>query len=274
MADNSPPPEAGASTSPAVQAADSTDSAGASSPAAVYLEALSLLKGQTKDPASAQQALEATRSEEAQDAESWATEAAIWLACTNELAAEQKAMGEAMQVSLSEAEAQKAKQVPIHQLSDEHLELRYSQSGVLKQLQIHVPTLVPGLWQPPPRHCLLDLLELEMKACKWYPSSGTYAYMNQTGENLATRLSSISLSLSLLATSCPDAVSRTPDVPSTAAVTLLKSKVQELESVLYAMPETSGAAPKCFVDLESSEGDMIVHELPRNSRPVACVDLV
>ena len=65
----------------------------------------------------------------------WAEEAAMWLACVNEVDMEQKAMGAAMQESLVEAEAHKQLEIPVHEQSQEQLKLRYDRSKILNQVQ-------------------------------------------------------------------------------------------------------------------------------------------
>lgn len=267
MADSSST-TASANTVALPSAADrDTETSEANQPVAtLYEQALNLLRPHTSDLASAQQALEATTSDSLQNAARWADEAAVWLACTNEMDTEQKAMGEAMQESLMEAESEQALQIPVDQLETEKLKLRYGQSRILKQVQEHVAAIAPALWEPPCRQHLLPLLELELKACKWYPSHGTYAYMNQVGEHFATSMLPVSTG--------HDAGSIAPAATGLTAAKSLQHHLQELQSVLYAMPETSGAAPNCFTALEPPEDDMVVSEVPADVRQVACVDLV
>ncbi|KAA6416510.1 MAG: hypothetical protein FRX49_13524, partial [Trebouxia sp. A1-2] len=87
------------------------------------LEYLDMLDVHSVD---AKRALEATFSHQASNAVScgrWAEEAALWLACVNEVDMEQKALGTAMQESLVQAEAQKLLERPVHEQSDEQLKL-------------------------------------------------------------------------------------------------------------------------------------------------------
>ena len=65
----------------------------------------------------------------------WADEAAMWLACTNEVSMESEAMGHAMQESLVEAEAQKKLETPVHEQAPDQLKLRYDSSRIMKQVQ-------------------------------------------------------------------------------------------------------------------------------------------
>lgn len=232
----------------------------------LFQRAMTVLRPHVADDASAQQALEATQSEAIQHASVWADKALMWLACAHELDLEQKAMGEAMQLSLSEAEAQKAQQIPPHQLDTEELKSRYSGSRILNQLRNHEPTLTSGLWDDPQRQHLAQLLELELKACKWYPSSGTYTYMNQLGKQIATSMQSTARH--------QDAACSVSDGIPTKTVDLLQTQVQHLETVLYAMPETSGAAPKQFIELDNSAEDLCVTEVPTDKRQVECVELL
>lgn len=231
----------------------------------VIQQALEILRPHTADVASAQQALEATFSKDLQDAATWADKALIWLACAHEIDLEQKAMGEAMQLSLSEAEAEKAQQIPVQQLDTEQLQKRYHQSRISNRLQAEMPTVISELWKPPILQHFAQLLELELKATKWYPSFGTYSYLTQLGTQLAAKL---------LAASHQIDFSVLSDSMTAAAVDLLHTEVHGLETILYAMPETSGAAPKEFVELDVPAEDMCVTEIPKNGRHMECVELL
>ena len=74
----------------------------------------------------------------------WADEAAMWLACTNEVNLESEAMGRAMQVSLTEAEEQKKLEKPIHEQTQDQLKSRYDSSRVLKQVHNIACRLLPA----------------------------------------------------------------------------------------------------------------------------------
>ena len=51
-------------------------------------------------------------------------------------------------------------------------------------------------------------------------------------------------------------------------------QLQELEAVLYAMPETSGAAPKPFTDLDiCNKSDDVIGQALHHTRAVPCIDL-
>lgn len=207
----------------------------------------------------AKRALEATFSHQASDAVRWAEEAALWLACVNEVDMEQKAMGTAMQESLVEAEAQKLLERPVHEQSDEQLKSRYERSYILEQLQRDASTVVPALWQAPHRHHLLGLLELELKACKWYPRPGTRIYLEQLGQICAGQLCSLS---STTSPSCTipgppsELTSQSSEMclPSNAGIgEVLLQQLRKLEGVLFAMPEVPGAVPAAFTQVEPLE---------------------
>ena len=51
-------------------------------------------------------------------------------------------------------------------------------------------------------------------------------------------------------------------------------QLQELEAVLYAMPETSGAAPKPFTDLDVlNKSEDVVGEAVQYARAKPCIDI-
>ncbi|KAL0027138.1 hypothetical protein WJX79_009672 [Trebouxia sp. C0005] len=231
----------------------------------------------------AKRALEATFSHQASNAVRWAEEAALWLACVNEVDMEQKALGTAMQESLVQAEAQKLLERPVHEQSDEQLKLRYERSYILKQLQRDASTVVPALWQAPHRHHLLDLLELELKACKWYPRPGTRIYLEQLGQICACQLCSPDSTTSPSCT-IPGSPSQLTSqsskmrLPSNADIgEVLLQQLCKLEGVLYAMPEVPGAVPAAFTQVEPLEEEEGLDALlqPKNKQQCVCtcVDL-
>ncbi|KAL0027744.1 hypothetical protein WJX77_002673 [Trebouxia sp. C0004] len=270
----------GISDKPDRSTVEATGEAHAHEDFARALEYLEMLDVHSVD---AKRALEATFSPQASDSVRWAEEAALWLACMNEVDMEQRGMGTAMQESLVEAEAQKQLERPVHEQSDEQLKSRYERSYILKQLQREASTVVPALWQAPHRHHLLDLLELELKACKWYPRPGTRIYLEQLGQIFACQLCSPDPTTS---PSCT--VPGTPSELTSQSVEMrlprnadiaevLLQQLRTLEGVLYAMPEVPGAIPVAFTQvepLEEEEGlDALLQHQNKQQCSGTCVDL-
>ena len=249
-------------------------------PSDVFEKALNYLSMQTGDAEVAKRALEATAAPELTDAVRWAEEAAVWLATLDEVDIEQKAMGAAMELSLVEAEAEKEKEKPVYEQSEEQLKLRYNRSTVLHELACGAAAVLPTLWEHH-RNSLLDLLELELKARKWYPRAGTTLYLQNLGRTSASLLCCAAAhdsrpvrhkSVKRHSSSKLEPPVR-PDIDA-----VLSTQLQSLQGVLYAMPETSGAVPLAFADIEEAqeqEGIDEVLERPKKRLCQSeCVDLL
>ena len=247
---------------------------------AVYDKAVDYLCMQTGDAAEAKRALEATASPELTDAVRWAEAAAVWLACVNEVDIEQKAMGAAMEQSLVEAEAEKEKEKPIHEQSDEQLKLRYERSILLMTFSQEANTVLPSLWEHH-RKFLLDLLELELKAYRWYPRAGTKLYLQRLGQDCASLLCCTATPTSSpVQTRKPTWQSsnkhkQVSDNADPAAI--LSEQLSKLQSVLFAMPDTSNAVPSAFTDAEEAQQDEGIDEIVERPKKrlceAECVDL-
>lgn len=222
-----------------------------------YDKALELLRMQGASAEAAERALKATAEHQPSNATRWADEAAMWLACTNEVSMESEAMGHAMQESLVEAEAQKKLEKPVHEQDRDQLKLRYDSSRIMKQIQRHRPISITRLWEPPNRFHLIELLELEANACKWYPRSGTKAYMEQLGQACAQQLSELDSGQSFAVGN----LQRNGSLANGGAASILQEQVNKLQTILYAMPEISGAAPKAFMDLEDPDDEEGIDEV-------------
>ena len=248
---------------------------------AVYDKALNYLCMQTGDAEEAKRALEATASPQLTDAVRWAEAAAVWLACVNEVDIEQKAMGAAMEQSLVEAEAEKQKEKPVYEQTDEQLKLRYERSIILSTLRQGADTVLPSLWEHH-RKPLLDLLELELKAYKWYPRAGTKLYLQKLGQDCAP-----SLCCTAAPTSPPvqtkkltrQSSNNHKQVTHNADPTVvLFEQLSKLQTVLFAMPDTSNAVPSAFTDAEEFQQDEGIDEILERPKKrfceAECVDLV
>ena len=273
-----PGPQATSERSSSSNSADSKQDA---APAACFDKALGYLSMQTGDAAEAKRALEATASSELTDPIKWTEKAAMWLACVNEVDIEQQAMGAAMEQSLVEAEAEKQKEKPVYEQSEEQLKVRYKQSIILQQLRQEANTVLPSLWEHHQKS-LLDLLELELKACKWYPRQGTRLYLQKLGEDCASLLCS------------PAALSSTSEHSKQTlqqgskgqlqspvkhdAAAVLCTQLLKLQSVLFAMPDIPGAVPVAFTEIEGDqEVEGIDEILERPNKRLCgphCVDLL
>lgn len=241
-------------------------------------KALEYLSMQIADTTEAKHALEATASPELTDPVQWAEAAAVWLACNYEVDIEAKAMGAAMQQSLVESEAEKQKEKPVHELSEQQQKIRYEHSIILHELQQQATAVLPSLWEHHQK-LLIDLLELELKAYKWFPRQGTRLYLQKLGSDLASMLGHPA---AIASTSVHDTspsikghmqLSVKPD-----AAAILSEQLLALQSVLFAMPETSGAVPMAFLVIEDAqEVDGIDEVLERPRKRLCgseCVDLL
>lgn len=261
----------------------SADSHPDAAQAARYEKALKYLSMQTGDAAEAKRALEATASAELTDPVKWALEAATWLACINEVDLEKQAMGAAMEQSLVEAEAEKQKEKPVSEQSEEQWKVRYEHSIILQELRRQANTFLPSLWKHQQK-LLLDLLETERKACKWYPRQGTRLYLQKLGQDCASLLCCPAAAIS----TPPDHNMQTRQQGSIAGqtqppvkhdtATVLSEQLLKLKKVLYAMPDIPGAVPEAFTDVEDAheeEGIDEVLERPKKRLCGAdCVDLL
>ena len=248
-------------------------------------KALEYLSVQIADTTEAKQALEATASPELTDPVQWAEAAAIWFACNYEVESdlvdiEAKAMGAAMEQSLIESEAEKQKEKPVHELSEQQQKIRYEHSIILHELQQQATAMLPSLWEHHQK-LLIDLLELELKAYKWFPRQGTRLYLQKLGSECASTLSrTAALANTSVHVTPPGSkghnVMQLPVKPDAAAV--LSEHLLALQSVLYAMPETSGAVPTAFLEIEDArEVDGIDEVLERPTKRLCgseCVDLL
>ncbi|KAL3145678.1 hypothetical protein ABBQ32_003213 [Trebouxia sp. C0010 RCD-2024] len=269
-------------TSERSSSSNSADSQPDAAQAALYDRAVQYLSMQTGDAAEAKRALEATASPELTDPVNWALEAATWLACINEVDLEQQAMGTAMEQSLVEAEAEKQKETPVYEQSEEQLKARYAHSIILQELQQQANTVLPSLWKQHQKS-LLDLLEIELKACKWYPRQGTRLYLQKLGQDCASLLCCPAAQT----TAAPDHSAQTRQQGDTGqaqspvkqdAATVLSEQLLKLQRVLYAMPDTSGAVPVAFTEIEETQEDEGIDEVLERPRKrlcgADCVDLL
>lgn len=241
-------------------------------------KALEYLSMQIADTAEAKHALDATASPELTDPLQWAEAAAVWLACNNEVDIEAKAMGAAMEQSLVESLAEKQKEKPVYELSEQQQKLRYEHSIILHELQQQATAVLPSLWEHHQK-LLIDLLELELKAYKWFRRQGTKLYLQKLGADCASMLvhPTAPASTSVHVTS-PGGKGhmQSPVKPDAAAV--LSKQLLALQNVLYAMPETSGAVPIAFLEIEDAqEVDGIDEVLERPRKRLCgseCIDLL
>ena len=241
-------------------------------------KALEYLSMQTADTAEAKHALEATGSPELTDPVKWAEAAALWLACNYEVDIEAKAMGAAMEQSLVEAETEKQKQKPVHELSEEQLQIRYEHSVILQELQQHANAVLPSLWEHH-LNSLRPLLEEGLKAYKWYPREGTRLYLQKLGQDCASILChSAALASASVQCTSPGSKGHMHSPVKHNAAAVLSGQLKKLQDVLYAMPETSGAAPMAFIEIEEAqELDGIDEVLERPKKRLCgseCVDLL
>ena len=270
-----PGPQATSKRSSSSSSADSKQDATA---AADFDKALEYLSTQTADTAEAKQALEATASPELTDPVKWAEAAAMWLACNYEVAMEAKSVGAAMEQSLDEAEAEKQKQKPFYELSEEQLKLRYEHSTMLDELQQQANAVLPSLWQHH-QNSLIYLLEEELKAYKWFPREGTRLYIQKLGQDCASMLCrpAAPASASVQGTT-PGSTGHTQSPIKHDATAVLSEQLETLQQVLYDMPETSAAVPIAFTEMEEAqEVDGIDEVLERPRKRLCgseCIDLL
>lgn len=243
-----------------------------------FEKALEYLATQTVDTADAKQALEATASPELTDPVKWAEAAAMWLACSYEVAMEAKLVEAAMEQSLDEAEAEKQKQKPFYELSEEQLKLRYEHSTISNELRQQVDAVLPSLWEHHQKS-LIYLLEEELKAYKWFPRKGTSLYLQKLGQDCASMLChpTAPASASVHGTT-PGSKGHTQSPIKHDATAVLSEQLEKLQKVLYEMPETSGAVPIAFTEMEEAqEVDGIDEVLERPRKRLCgseCVDLL
>ena len=255
--------------------ADSKQDATASADVDKALEYLSM---QIADTAEAKHALEATACPELTDPVKWAEAAAMWLACNYEVDIEAKAMGAAMQQSLVEAETEKQKEKPVHELSEEQLKLRYEHCIILQELQQQADAVLPSLWEHHLKF-LRPLLEEGLKAYKWYPRHGTRLYLQKLGQDCASMLChpAVLASASVQCT-LPGSNGHMQSPIKHDAAAVLSEQLKKLQNVLYAMPETSGAVPIAFTEIEEAQDvDGIDEVLERPRKRLCgseCVDLL
>ena len=122
-------------------------------------------------------ALDST-AEHSSDLEEWVSEASIWLAIDNECADETKAMGEAMEISLVEAEERKAAENPLTEREGKEIiekfpesELLLTLDGILS-LERLVELIDKGALEMKSK--LVDYLLLEQRCKRWYSCSKAY----------------------------------------------------------------------------------------------------
>ncbi|KAK9865123.1 hypothetical protein WJX84_005834 [Apatococcus fuscideae] len=115
------------------------------------------------------------------DVDGWFYAASDWLEQE-----ERRGLGSAMEASLVESEAEKAKQRPVADLNTEELLDRFEKSVVLPQMSRRCSSSL--LMQTPLKKAVIDLLELERQSHQWYPCTGTTHFYAQLAEEVGQHM--------------------------------------------------------------------------------------
>jgi hypothetical protein len=114
-----------------------------------------------------ERALEETAAEHGGEAEAWADNALVWLACDAEFAEEVDELAAAMASSLAEEEARRAAELAPAEMAPEALRAAFSDSALLARPDAAAPLLAA----PPPRRALADFLVMERSCKRWWALS-------------------------------------------------------------------------------------------------------
>eukprot|EP00884_Botryococcus_braunii_P011086 jgi/Botrbrau1/1997/Bobra.0052s0039.1 len=247
--------------------------------------ALSLILGQCAHRDLAEKALEACQARS--DPMEWAEEALLWMAEQDGIQMETGQLAEAMQVSLQEAEQRKASSKPLEEYEDEELKLRFQTSSLLPKLTASIgscPLSNPSLRTP-----LLQLLELERNALRWYTNGGTRIYFDRLSEQCVEKARDGSQRAGAQAANgrkrkggargggrgrkkrgsvCR---STSPEQPVEAALQtcdfleglakFFTSEATTLEHAMYQMPSQGGEVPyvfACLNDAAAADDDVVI----------------
>lgn len=134
-------------------------------------------------------ALDST-AQHSEDLEAWAEEATVWLAIDNECADETKAMGEAMEISLVEAEERKACEKPLVEREGKEVLEQFKESDLLLTLEslLGSEEVVKLINEAATelKSKLIDYLLLEQRCKRWYTCSK--GYFTEASEELKQRI--------------------------------------------------------------------------------------
>ncbi|KAK9814328.1 hypothetical protein WJX72_004071 [[Myrmecia] bisecta] len=179
-------------------------------------------------------------------------------------------MDQAREASLQEADREASAKPPVVDWPDADILQRHSSghytSLILPQLQESCAK--DCLWQPPLRAAVVELIEVERNARRWYATcGGTNIYFHQLAKDCKAKIDDNSSATQQKgrkgvkrkaavsrATCSTDAATPAADTKAasnvTAAATYMHDKAQELLVIMSKMPTTPGETPDCFKQLD------------------------
>ena len=181
------------------------------------------------------------------DLDAWVEAAQVWLAMAQELRDEHILLGEAMEVSLAEAEQRRQKIKPIEERTAEEIAAAFESSSTMKALVDDCNMAVAGLFGEmggEMRKFVIEWLTLEQNCKKWYAVSRYYFDM------VAEEIKAVCVNDS--------------DGGNVALHLLLGQKINIVKQAVFTMPEvetTAGWVPQLFLDAARGKEEDVVEIL-------------
>jgi hypothetical protein len=190
----------------------------------------------------------ASGGEEEVDLDAWVEAAQVWLALAQELRDEHVLLGEAMEVSLAEAEQRRQKIKPIEERTAEEIAAAFESSSTMKTLVDDCNMALVGLFGEmggEMRKLMIEWLTLEQNCKKWYAVSRYYFHM--VAEEIKAMY-----------------VNDDSDGGNVALRLLLGQKINIVKQAVFTMPEvetTAGWVPQLFLDAARGKEEDVVEIL-------------
>lgn len=181
------------------------------------------------------------------DLDTWVEAAQVWLALEQEVTDEHIQLGEAMEVSLAEAEQRRQKITPIEERAAEEIAAAFESSSTMKTLVDDCNMAVVSLFGEvggEMKKFMIEWLTLEQNCKKWYAVSRYYFDM------VAEEVKALYVNDS--------------DGGNVAVCLLLGQKMDIVKHAVFTMPEvetTAGWVPQLFLDAARGKEEDVVEIL-------------